>query len=243
MIDGDGSGLQVAGQVSDGQPTDKTALLAKSGLFSGLAGPVLGKLAARAHMRKYDAGTFVFRNGAPGDSMMVVAQGTVRISAMAPTARDVILTELGPGSVFGEIALLDGGGRSADAQALTRCEVLVLDRGALLSVMRGEPDLAAGLLQLLCARLRRAEERMMDFAFLQLPARLARTLLRLSSGGAAAASRLSLSQADLADMVGGSRENVNRCLRKWHNDGLIALKDGWIVLSDPPGLERVAQAD
>lgn len=80
MIEGDGSGLQVAGQVSDGQPTDKIALLAKSGLFSGLAGPVLGKLAARAHMRNFDAGTLVFRNGAPGDSMMEVAQGTVRIS-------------------------------------------------------------------------------------------------------------------------------------------------------------------
>lgn len=218
---------------------DKRALLARCPLFQGLSGDTLQSLAARARLRAYAAGDLVFRAGSPGDSMMVVAEGEVRITALAPTARDVILSELGPGSAFGEIAVLDGGQRSADAHARTNCSLLILDRRDLLHAMREDPDLSEGLLKLLCARLRRSDSRMMDLAFLPLPARLAGTLLRL----AGEARRMALPQSELADMVGASRENVNRCLRKWQADGVIGLDDGWLSLIDPGHLERLASVD
>lgn len=233
--------------MTDENLSEKTTLLRRSALFAGLDGQILRSLAAYAHLRKYKAGDAIFQTGAQGESMMVIARGVVRISAMAPTARDVILTELNPGDVFGEIALLDGGGRTADAHALTNCRLLILERRALLRVMQATPDLAITLLELLCARLRRSDERMMDFAFLQLPRRLARTVLRMTSdddgADARPATRLAQSQSELADMVGSSRENVNRCLRKWQTDGLIDLAQGWIILRDRAGLTELAEAD
>lgn len=231
----------------DEKSARNVALLQRSTLFAGLDAATLGKLADRARLCDFQAGAVIFRAGAPGESMMVVARGTVRITAMAPSARDVILTELDEGSVFGEIGLLDGAGRTADAHALTKCTLLVLERRELLKVLRGNPELAVALLGLLCARLRRSDARMMDLAFLPLPPRLARTLLRLASGSGEAGEkpgvRLANSQSELADMVGGARENVNRCLRAWQKDGLIGLDKGWIVLRNLDGLRAIAEAD
>ena len=226
--------------------TAKAALLAQSALFAGLDRTVLRGLAARAHLRRYEAGDQIFRCGSPGDSMMAIARGVVRISAMAPTARDVVLSDLTRGDVFGEIALLDGGGRSADAYAQTNCTLLILERHAFLQVLQTAPGLAIRLIELLCTRMRRSDERMMEIAFLKLPPRLARTLIRLSSGAAGGSAqpvkRLAQSQSEIADMIGGSRETVNRCLRKWQQAGLIDLADGWIILLDRTGLERIAEA-
>lgn len=226
--------------------TDKADLLARTTLFTGLERETLQNLARQAPFESFAAGDLIFRAGSLGEAMMVIASGTVRISALAPTARDVILTELGPGGVFGEIALLDGGERTADAHALTDCTALILERRAVFRVIRADPALALRLLELLCGRLRLADERMMDFAFRKLPPRLARMLLRISDGGATdaePASRLALSQSELADMVGSSRENVNRCLGKWQEDGLIELSDGSILFTDREGLRRRAEAE
>jgi len=232
--------------MTDESLTAKAALLEQSALFAGLERTVLHGLAGRAHLRRYEAGGQIFRCGSPGDSMMAIARGVVRISAMAPTARDVVLTDLSQGDVFGEIALLDGGGRSADAHALTNCTLLILERHAFLQVLQTAPGLAIRLIELVCARLRRSDERMMEIAFLQLPPRLARTLLRISTGdstgGAQPVKRLAQSQSEIADMIGGSRENVNRCLRKWKKAGLIDLADGRIILLDRAGLARIAEA-
>ncbi|WIY25829.1 Crp/Fnr family transcriptional regulator [Parasedimentitalea psychrophila] len=113
--------------------------------------------------------------------------------------------------------------------------------------MKTAPNLAIRLLELLCARLRRSDERMMEFAFLKLPSRLARTMLRVSSSGEGAGARptkrLSHSQSEISDMVGSSRENVNRCLHKWQRDGLLDLTKGWITLLNRDGLKRIAEAD
>lgn len=220
----------------------KIALLRRSALFERLDAATLQRLARRSLLRSFKPEEVIFRAGTPGESMMVVARGTVRITAMAPTSREVILTDLQAGDVFGEIGLLDGAGRTADAHALTQVSLLVLERRELLEVMRAEPDLAIALL---CARLRRSDARMMDIGFLPLPPRLARTLLRLSAGEGRVAGRppewLANSQSELADMVGASRENVNRCLRLWQSDGLIGLEKGWIVLRDIEALRGIAE--
>lgn len=223
----------------------KTNLFQRSLIFQALDEHTKAELADMAHMRHFKAGEVITAMGAPGDSMMAIAEGNVRISVSTPTGRDVILAELTTGEVFGEIALLDGGERSADAQAQTNCTLIVLERRSLLAVVNSRPDLALKLIEMLCARLRRSDERMMELAFLQLPARLAKALLRstpLPSSGVRqqTLAKLSISQTEMANMVGSSRENVNRCLRKWQASGLVNLKDGWLIILDRGGLERLA---
>src|SRR5690242_9303916 len=102
--------------------------LARCILFQALEPAARGEIAARAHHRHLPAGTPIFRSGDPGDSMMAIAAGTVRISMPTVPGREVVLADLLAGEVFGEVALLDGGGRSADATALTNCHLLQLDR-------------------------------------------------------------------------------------------------------------------
>lgn len=227
-------------------PDRKFALLCRCALFEGLSDPILRSLAESSVFRRFESGQPIFRSGSAGESMMIVAQGTVRISVLTPTARDVILTDIGEGEVFGEIAVLDGRGRTAEALALTKCQLLVLERRQLLKVIRAYPDLAIKLLELLCARIRTSDDRMMDFAFLQAPPRLARVLLQLSSqsvtAGGAPSKKIAQSQMELANMIGSSRENVNRCLSAWRLEGIVDLADGWVVILDRGALAEVAGA-
>jgi len=222
----------------------KQDLLSKSFVFGILDHEIQLELAEKARLVRYSAGDTIFDQGSTGQSMMAIAKGSVRVSALAPTARNVVLADLQPGDVFGEIALLDGGERSADVRASTNCELVVLERRHLLPYLKEQPDLAVKMITLLCGRLRKSDERMMECAFLRLPERIARTLLRISSGldgdPANAKNRLSLSQSEIADMIGGTRENVNRCLRRWHKAGIIDLRDGWLFILDRNELAKLA---
>ena len=141
--------------------------------------------------------------------------------------------------MFGEIALLDGGERSADATAATNCTLLVFERRDFVALLEHNWPLAEAVLKLVCGRLRRSDERMADLAFFDLPGRLAKTLIaraRPAPGGGP--SRVSDTQGVLAGLIGGSRENVNRYLRRWEKEGLIAIAEGRITLIDPQGLLR-----
>ena len=216
----------------------------EAALRSSFIFPVLGpaereRFIASARPHSWRAGEPIFFMGDVGTSMMLVQTGEVRISYPSAEGRAILLTELKPGAVFGEIALLDGGERSADATASTNCTLLVFERGAFMQLLEGNWPLTEAVLKLVCARLRRSDERMADLAFFDLPGRLAKTLLgraRPAPGGGPA--RVSDTQGALAALVGGSRENVNRYLRRWAKEGLIAIADGRISLLDPEGLAR-----
>lgn len=226
--------------------TDAAALLQKCALFRALDGDARSRLAARAHRRRYASGDTIFTMGAPGDSLMAIALGIVRIKFSSPAGKEIVLADLSAGDVFGEVALLDGKERSADAVALTNCELLVLDRREVISFLEHNPHVCLRVMEMLCATLRRADERMADIAFLELPVRLAKILLRRSGhwpSGAGRTSKLSLSQAELASMVGGRRETVNRCLRDWERQGIIDLKDRWIIILDPLKLSAIAELE
>ncbi|MBO3761787.1 Crp/Fnr family transcriptional regulator [Ciceribacter sp. L1K22] len=224
---------------------DKEKLLAKSFVFKALDDEGRRDLAASTHVKKFSTGEIIFNAGAPGQSMMAIAEGIVRVELVTPTGRDVILNELRSGDVFGEIALLDGGERSATVRAVSNTTLVVLERRALMDVLQRKPQLSIRLIELLCERVRRSDERMVEIAFMDLPTRLARLLLRLSVTHPASeqspASRLSLSQSDMAKMIGNTRENVNRCLRKWQEKGLVDLKDGWLILHDRQRLVALAE--
>jgi CRP/FNR family transcriptional regulator, cyclic AMP receptor protein len=208
--------------------------------------PVLGatereRFIASARQRSFRAGEAIFRMGDPGEAMMLLQTGEVRIGYPAADGRAMILAELKPGAVFGEIALLDGGERSADAIARTNCTLLVFERRVFMAMLEASWPLTEAVLRLVCARLRRSDERMADLAFSDLPGRLAKLLLSRArpppSGGPP---RVSDTQGALAALAGGSRENVNRWLRKWQKEGLIAITEGRISLLDPDGLARTA---
>src|SRR6516225_4626025 len=214
-------------------------LLSKSLLFGALDGGARRELAGHARRESFDIGEPIFHVGAPGQSMMVILNGTVRVSLPGPRGKGVILDDLPAGELLGEVALLDGKERSADAAALTRCELVVLERRDVVAFLEKRPDICLKLLELMCARLRKSDQRMSDIAFLELSVRLAKVLLD-RTGGAGAKAKLSLSQAELASMIHATRENVNRCLRNWQRQGIVDLDERWIVILQREALGAIA---
>jgi CRP-like cAMP-binding protein len=216
-------------------------LLEKCGLFSSLDEKARRDIAACAMPRSFTAGESICRLGDRGDSMMAVVVGTVRISRPTSRGKEIILADLGSGELFGEIALLDGKPRSANVVALTNCELMILERRNLIPFLERNPAACMKLMEILCARIRRSDERMSDIAFFNLPIRLAKTLLNYQPDVRAGA-KLSLSQSELAEMAGGTREKVNRCLRDWQRQGIIELKNRWTIIRKPEALHALVES-
>jgi CRP/FNR family transcriptional regulator, cyclic AMP receptor protein len=226
-----------------GSTLSQRQVLRSSRLFERLGDSESDALLAHAAIARYAEGDQVFAKGDPGSSMMAVLQGRVTISAPSPDGRQMVLTIMRAGEVFGEIALLDGKERTADATAMTDCELLVVPRRSLLSLLERRPDLCIGLMIVLCERLRRTNEQVEDLAFLDLEARIAKVLLRLAeeNGDVAPPGRpvgVKISQRALGELVGGSRESVNKHLQDWKRSGIIAIEKGSIVVRD---LEALAE--
>ena len=147
--------------------------------------------------------------------------------------------------MFGEIALLDGKERTADAGAMTVCELLVVPRRSVLSLLERRPDLCIDLLIVLCERLRRTNEQVEDLAFLDLEARIAKVLCRLveENGGSRSSTKpvgIKISQRALGELVGGSRESVNKHLQDWKRSGFIEIEKGSIVIRNLDALAELA---
>jgi CRP-like cAMP-binding protein len=223
---------------------DNARVLGKSILFGALDDAARRELATRAHGRSFDVGEPIFHVGAPGQSMMIILNGTVRVSLPGPKGKTVILADLTGGDVLGEVALLDGKERSADAAALTKCDILVLERRDVVAFLEKRPDLCLKLLELLCASLRKSDQRMSDIAFFELSFRLAKVLLDRSGkpARAGAKSKLSLSQTELADMINATRETVNRCLRNWQRQGIVDVSERWITVLQRDMLEAIVES-
>jgi CRP-like cAMP-binding protein len=228
--------------VTNPSPADRgRKLLEKSGLFGSLEEKARRDIAACAMPRSFTAGESICRLGDRGDSMMAVVVGTVRISRPTSRGKEIILADLGSGELFGEIALLDGKPRSANVVALTNCELMILERRNLIPFLERNPAACMKLMEILCARIRRSDERMSDIAFFNLPIRLAKTLLNYQPDVRAGV-KLSLSQSELAEMAGGTREKVNRCLRDWQRQGIIELKNRWTIIRKPEALQALVES-
>jgi CRP/FNR family cyclic AMP-dependent transcriptional regulator len=222
---------------------DNARILGKSLLFGALDDAARQELAARVHRRAFNTGEPIFHVGAPGHSMMVILNGTVRVSLPGPKGKAVILADLSAGELLGEVALLDGKERSADATALTKCELLVLERRDVVAFLEKRPDLCLKLLEFMCARLRKSDQRMSDIAFFELSFRLAKVLLdRAGKAGRAGTNpKLSLSQTELAGMINATREHVNRCLRNWQRQGIVDVSERWITLLQRDMLDAIVE--
>ena len=222
-------------------------LLGECMLFRGLRAEERNSLVARAHVRKLPAGENIFMMDDAGDSMMAVLTGSVRISVPSPEGKEIVLAILHAGEVFGEIAVLDGKGRTADARALTECSLAVLDRREVLSFFERHPQSWLRLVEVLCERLRVTDQHIAEVALLELPARLAKAMLRVSAAEpdakGRAAPQVALSQRELGNIVGASRESVNKCLSDWQRRGIVKIEEIFIRISNPAALEKLAEPD
>lgn len=216
---------------------DRAAALARTSLFGGLSEPALAEIAERAVPRRYRKGTVIFVQGEPGERCFVIGTGTVKISAYHPDGREAVLAVLGPGDVLGELALFESSPRSADATALEDSELLSLDAGSLNAAIGAHPDIAIALLNVLGVRLRQSNEAFQDIAFFDVPGRVARRLADLADAhgidvGEGMLIDISLSQESLAQMVGATRESVNKALAQLKRRGLVARAGRRYVVSD-----------
>jgi CRP-like cAMP-binding protein len=218
---------------------DARRLLANCFLFQGLGPEERDQLVARAHIRRFGAGETIFHMGAPGSSMMAVLSGQVRISISSPEGKELLLAIIHPGEVFGEIALLDGKERSADAIAMQACSLAVLERRDVLVFLDRNGGAWARIVEVLCERFRENTQHAAEVSLLQLPARLSKALLRMESEGPSGGK--ALSQRELGNLVGAARESVNKCLNEWQRRGIIRLDDNAIAILDRTALEGMAR--
>lgn len=224
------------------------AVLAGHFLLRHLQPDELSRLAASAAPVRHAAQATIFQKGDPGDSMMAVLRGRVKICAYSSEGRELVLNILDRGGLFGEIALLDGQPRTADAVALEETELLVLSRSRFLPFLTSNPELATRLFTVLCQRLRQTSAHLEDTLFREAPSRLARGLLRLSEtfGKEVPGGRrldIKLSQQQIGNLIGISRESINKHLGEWREAGYIALEGGIITLCDRNAIESIAEAE
>jgi len=217
------------------------------GLFGNADEQTLDALAAALRVRRFRKAETVFHQGDPGDALFIVASGTVKVVLPSDEgAEPAIVAVLGPGEFFGELAILDGAPHSATIVAIEPTETLVLHRDAFLALIDSEPDLRRALLASLATEIRRLTGHVEDLHFLDLPGRLASRILRLSvecEPDPDGAIRISwpYTQSELAGMIGGSRQSVNRLLADLADEGLVRIEHDVLVVTDRERLARTVE--
>ena len=222
---------------------DISRMMPANALISSWGAAELQDLLERAQLCPMKKGDVLLHQGDAGDYLIILLDGTIRVSMVASNGREIILDYLEPGAVIGEIALLDGGERTASVTALGEGKYLKLGAKAFRDVLEKHPSVAWRLLRVMARRLRNANNTIeSDRAYASGP-RLARTLQRLMQQGAeGAALRLDLSQSELGAFAGISRENINRQLGAWSDAGIVALESGRVRVLDRDVLEEIAMA-
>jgi CRP/FNR family transcriptional regulator, cyclic AMP receptor protein len=223
---------------------DRLSLLRNHLLFRDLPAPIIDRIGSYMKIQKVARGTTIFSKGDPGTGLIGVVKGNVKISVASADGRDIVLNMMQEGEIFGEIALLDGHPRTADATAMADCELMVIERRDFVQFLRSDPEMTLKFIEILCARLRRTSEQVQDVTFLNLPTRLAKALLRLTEQIETTASRrrVAITQRELSQIIGRSRESTNKQLRTWSKHGWIKLDRGGVTVLAADRLVEVAEA-
>lgn len=203
---------------------------------------MIERLCSYATTRTVERGTTIFAKGDAGTRLIAVLSGRVKITVPSPDGREAVLNVIHEGEIFGEIALFDGGPRTGAAIALTDCELLVIERRDFLPLMYKRPEVALKLIEVLCARLRRSSEQLEDIMFLDLKTRVAKLVLRLADEAKGPLPRkISVTQQEMSQMIGLSRESINKQLRAWARAKLVRLERGGIVVLKPDALRNIVR--
>jgi len=228
-------------------PAQKRELLANVPLFNGLDPTELDALIPVARTVSLTSREELFHKGDTGAQVYVVISGRLKALTTSDEGDDMVFNIVGPGEVLGEIALLGGTQRTATVTAIDPCELLIIDRRDFIAFLRNHPDVSIKLLDVLAKRMKQVSELVEDTLFLNLPLRLAKKLVSLSRAYGTPHERgvrldLKLSQEEWGDLVGTSRESVNKQLRAWTEEGFITVEGGYIVIHDRSALEKLAGA-
>lgn len=221
-------------------------LLSRFWFFAELADADVGLVMQIAQKRRYEGRRVVVRQGDADGDLYAVLRGHLKVSACDKHGHEIVMSLMQTGDVFGEIAFLDGGARSASVTSLDSCELLVIRRADFLLLLRRVPTISMALLNVMAKRIRRLSESAQDSAFLDVKARLAKRLVDLADqfgtplGSGQVALKVRLSQQELGDMVQATRESVNKCLREWAREGIIQQNGRQLVIEDRQRLGALA---
>jgi CRP-like cAMP-binding protein len=237
--------LQTNGDAGAGRPVNTAELLRRVSFLAELTDAELDELGGNLRLRRCRKGATIFTEGDDGDCMYVIEEGWVKIALTSPEGKEATLRLCGAGDFFGEMALLDGEPRSADAHAQTPTKLMLLGRADFLRFLERRPSVAVRLLASLSRRLRHTTQQVHDAAFLDVPGRLASVLADLGDPPephVAAGRGLphSMTQSELASLIGATRESVNKWLGFYERHGLIRRTKAGITVLDPEQLRKRA---
>jgi CRP/FNR family cyclic AMP-dependent transcriptional regulator len=226
---------------------DSATLLRSSPLFADLTEEGRSRLAERLVERRFETGAVVYLRGDEAEAFYGIAEGRVRFSAASIEGKEVVLDYASAGAWFGEIGLFDSGPRVVDATAAEPTRLMVLPRRDLLSLCRSEDGLLMRFVEVFSRRIRRAEDIIVDAAFLSLPARLAKKLLQLAADPSRAESTprgpcVRIAQDELGRLTGVTRESAGKQLKLWEREGLVEVDYGRVLLVDAGRLRRLVAA-
>jgi CRP/FNR family transcriptional regulator, cyclic AMP receptor protein len=229
------------------EPVETTArLLSRFALFGDLSAETLSDLARAVHMRSWPAGSVLFQRGDEGDYLLAIVEGRLRLTLCGAQGRDLMLKQIEAGDVIGELAVLDGQPRSADATAIDPVRALVLHRDRFLAVANKRPDLGLAIARALCDMLRSTNFQMESIALYDLQMRVIRFFLFslhhihgdiLPEEGVL---RLGLSQSDLSSVLGASRPKINQALQALINAGALR-REGDLIICQVAKLRTLAE--
>ena len=222
-------------------PVDKRAFIRNHPFFNGLDGSIIGEIAVRAVTRNLKRNTVVFRKGDAGTTLFLVSAGAVRISAPSEQGKDAVFNLLVPGEIFGEIAFLDGAQRTADAVMAEGGTLIVVERRHFMPLIKSYPELAMRLLEILCHRLRKTTEQVEDMMFFDVAVRLAKAVLYLHrrTDLRQVGATIHITQRELSQMIGASRESTNCELRNWQSRGWLKLERAGLTVLRPEALMKL----
>lgn len=231
-------------------PFDAAALAARLGagaLFADVAPPVLTALLEKGRKRQLGRSETLYHRGDPGGELAIVAAGALKARNVTSAGREIVYGFFAAGAIIGEIAVLDGGARASDVVALEASEVVLLGQRDCLDVLTAHPNAMLGIIQLLCAKLRDASAGLEEGG-LELTARAAAGLLRLSTLHGRQLSYgaqidLAISQRDLGAYLGMSRENANRQLSFFRDEGYITIEENRVIILNADALAEIAETD
>jgi CRP-like cAMP-binding protein len=221
-------------------------VLARAGLFQGVDPEAAEALAKDLDIVEFRKGDVVFTEGEPGDSLYIVLSGKVKLGRRAADGRQNLIAIMGPSDMVGELSLFDPGPRTATGTAVTDLRLARLRKAAMRPWLTNRPEIAEQLLRVLARRLRRTNDSLADLIFTDVPGRVAKNLLQMAGrfgtrdGGVLRVNH-DLTQEEMAQLVGASRETVNKALADFASRGWLRLDGKSVIIMDPERLARRAR--
>ncbi|WP_441963811.1 cAMP-activated global transcriptional regulator CRP [Mycolicibacterium houstonense] len=220
-------------------------VLARAGIFQGVSPDAVAALVRQLEPVTLRRGEVAFAEGEPGDTLYIITAGKVKIGRKSADGRDSLITLMGPSDMFGELAIFDPGPRTSTVTALTEVKAVTMSRSVLRGWIADRPEIAEQLLRVLARRLRRTNDNLSDLIFTDVPGRVAKQLLYLaqrfgSRDGTALRVDHELTQEEIAQLVGSSRETVNKALSDFAQRGWIRVQGRSILIDNPERLAKRA---